>query len=121
LECTEQAPSSWDAESHGAQFAKELVPSFEGDTTAGGRETGQEFVKTGQAMRGQGDGEGDTINEPPQENLDGGPGAITFEKFFDRGGFLSVAVLGSQGAKDGINGMQEDSFGPPAPFAIALD
>lgn len=121
LQCAEQTSSAGNSNSHGAQFAKDLVPRFEGDSSAGGWDTGQEFMETGQTMRGQGDGEGNTIDEPTQENLDGGPGAVTFEEFFDGGRFLPVPVRLGQGAKDSINGVQENTFCPPAPLAIALN
>jgi hypothetical protein len=78
-------------------------------------------MKPSTPMWGEGDGESNTIDKPPKYDFCGGPSAITFEKLFQRRWFLAVLVLRGQRAEDGIDRMQENTFGPPTPFAIALN
>ena len=68
------------------------------------------------AVRRQGDGRVGGINDPAQDQLAHGPGAIAFEEFLDRGGFLPVRTIRRfERAKYLIKRMEELAFdvGPP--------
>jgi hypothetical protein len=64
LECAEQTPTSWDGKGHGTEFSQELVPRCCLDMGLARADQVEQSSETVDAVRGQLDGAGNSINQP---------------------------------------------------------
>ena len=80
------------------------------------RKERQESVQAVGAVRWEGDGTRNGINQPTQDKLLGRPGGVAFQKLLHRIWFFSVGTVGGgKGAKDSI-----DAFKKCAPGSVAV-
>ena len=62
----------------------------------------------------------DRVNEPAEHYFGSTPTPITFQQLLDGDGFLMERVGGIQGAKEAIDGVEQDAAGDAAAMSGAL-
>jgi hypothetical protein len=108
LQLGEEAVTSREGQGHAAQFSNEALPFAAGGAPLVGRDGSKEQVETFNSVGREGDGAGDRVNEPSQNQLSGGPVGIAKEKFLNRVGlFAKRVVVGRERTEDSINASKE--------------
>lgn len=115
LEGAEETPSTREGNGHAAEFTKQFVPFFTRSPFLGPRNGSENLGESVDAVLGELDSHGDCINQPAQDNFDGGPGDVALAELFETDGFAAgpvvVVVIGSEDVVDGVEQGSADGGG----------
>jgi hypothetical protein len=96
LELGEESPATGDAEDHAPELAQETVPGL-GRKAFGALDSGQDGEEAGLAVGREFDGQGQRVNNPPEELLPRRPASVAFGEFLEGDGFSAEGVSGAIG------------------------
>lgn len=122
LHLAEQVACARKGQRHGPKLVDNFVPLLNTSTLLGNWDAGKDLGQSRYAMWRQVNGHRLRVDDPSQNELDGGPRAITVPQLLE-GDWLAAkrAVRRIEGAEDVVNGVQEDTsyLGRPADLGLA--
>ena len=77
-----EVPGAWESNGHGSEFAQDTVPFLHTRPFLGGRNGFQDFLEAFLPVHWQCDGHQFGVDDPSQDGLGSGPGAVSLPELF---------------------------------------
>jgi hypothetical protein len=111
LQDREETPRARDGQTHGPEFAQNLVPFPNWDSLLSGQNGIQYLLQTFHTMQREFQSLGHRIEDPAQDGLSGSPGSVPFEELLKGSRLLAMgAVLVVQASENSVQSVEKSAL-----------